>query len=181
MVLVRKPKVSRDAVGVYPLVTLSAARARREDARALLAKDVDPSSAKRTAKRISKLANDNSFRSVSREWIENQRLRLAPRYRALILSRLEADIFPQIGSRPVADIDALELLEVIRKVERRGVLETARRLRQVCGQVFRYAIVTGRAKQDPSAALRGALQSPGRRPRGAPLAGAKLSEGGYAT
>jgi integrase len=153
------------AVGVYPLVTLSAARDRREAARALLAKDVDPSTAKRTAKRISKLANDNSFNAVAREWIENQRLRLAPRYRALILSRLEADIFPQIGSKPVADIGALELLDVIRKVEKRGVLETARRLRQICGQVFRYAIVTGRAKHDPSADLRGALRSPGR-PRG---------------
>jgi integrase len=153
------------AVGIYPLVALSDARARREDARAMLAKDVDPSSAKRAAKRASKLATGNSFKAVACEWIDNQRLRLAPRYRALIHSRLEADIFPHIGSRPVADIDALELLEAIRKVEKRGVLETARRLRQICGQVFRYAIVTGRAKHDPSADLRGALRSPGR-PRG---------------
>jgi integrase len=150
------------AVGVYPLVTLSDARARREAARTLLANDIDPSLSKRAAKRTLKLANDNSFRAVAREWIENQRLRLAPRYRALILARLEADIFPEIGSRPVADIDALELLQAIRKVEKRGVLETARRLRQTCGQIFRYAVVTGRAKHDPSANLRGALQSPGR-------------------
>ena len=119
------------AVGVYPLVTLSDARARREAARTLLANDIDPSLSKRAAKRTLKLANDNSFRAVAREWIENQRLRLAPRYRALILARLEADIFPEIGSRPVADIDALELLQAIRKVEKRGVLETARRLRQL--------------------------------------------------
>ena len=153
------------AIGVYPLVTLSDARTRREDARVMLANNVDPSSAKRAAKRTSKLATGNSFKAVACEWIDNQRHRLAPRYRALIHSRLEADIFPYIGARSVAEIDALELLEVIRKVEKRGVLETARRLRQICGQVFRYAIVTGRAKQDPSAALRGALQSPGR-PRG---------------
>src|SRR6476660_4393827 len=84
------------AVGVYPLITLSDARARREDARALLAKDIDPSLAKREAKRTSKLAEDNNFRAVACEWIENQRIRLAPRYRALIVARLEADIFPQI-------------------------------------------------------------------------------------
>jgi integrase len=84
----------------------------------------------------------------------------------LLLARLEADVFAEFGSRPILDIDAPELLETLRKVERRGVIETARRLRQVCGQVFRYAIVTGRAKHDPSAALKGALRSPGR-PRGA--------------
>src|SRR5262249_34643746 len=71
--------------------------------------------------------------------------------------------FPQIGSRPIAEIDAPELLDVIRKIEQRGVLETARRLRQSCGQIFRYAIVTGRAKHDPSAGLRGALDAPSRK------------------
>src|SRR5207342_3877816 len=94
-----------------------------------------------------------------------QSKRLAPRYNTLLLARLEADIFPQFGSRHIADIGALELLDALRKVEKRGVIETARRLRQTCGQVFRYAIATGRAKYDPSTALRGALGSPGR-PRG---------------
>jgi len=153
------------ALGVYPGVTLSTARARREDARALLAKEIDPSAAKKANKRATKLASENTFEAVAREWIANQRNRLAPRYSALLLARLEADIFPQIGSRAVAEIDAPELLEALRKVEKRGVVETARRLRQTCGQVFRYAIATGRAKYDPSAALRGALRSPGR-PRG---------------
>jgi integrase len=153
------------ALGVYPTVTLSNARIRREEARSLLAQDIDPSAAKKTTKRAAKLASENTFDAVAREWIANQRNRLAPRYRALLLARLEADIFPQIGSRPIADVDAPELLEALRKVEKRGVIETARRLRQSCGQVFRYAIVTGRAKNDPSAALRGALSSPGR-PRG---------------
>ena len=153
------------ALGVYPMVTLSNARARREDARALLAKDIDPSAVKKAAKRAAKLASENTFEAVAREWIANQRNRLAPRYCALLLARLEADIFREIGSRPIADIDAPELLEALRKVETRGVIETARRLRQTCGQVFRYAIATGRAKYDPSAALRGALGSPGR-PRG---------------
>jgi integrase len=153
------------ALGIYPIVTLSNARAHREDARTSLAKGIDPSAVKKAAKRAAKLASENTFEAVAREWIANQRNRLAPRYCALLLRRLEADVFPGIGSRPVADIDAPELLEMLRKVERRGTIESARRLRQVCGQIFRYAIVTGRAKYDPSASLRGALRSPGR-PRG---------------
>jgi len=153
------------ALGVYPTVSLAAARARREEARDLLAKDIDPGVAKKASKRVAKLASENTFESVAREWIANQRNRLAARYLALLLSRLETDIFLQIGSRPIAEVDAPELLEMLRKVENRGVIETARRLRQLCGQVFRYAIVTGRAKHDPSADLRGALKSPAR-PRG---------------
>jgi integrase len=150
------------ALGIYPIVSLSNARSRREDARALLAKDIDPGVAKKATKRIAKLASENTFEAIAREWIANQRNRLAPRYLTLLLARLEADIFPQIGSRPIMEIDAPEVLEILRKVEKRGVIETARRLRQLCGQVFRYAIVTGRAQHDPSADLRGALKSPGR-------------------
>jgi len=153
------------ALGVYPIVTLADARTRRAEARALLGKGLDPSAAKKATKRAAKLASENTFEAIAREWIANERHRLAPRYWALLLARLEADIFSQIGSRPIADIYAPELLEVLRKVEQRGVIETARRLRQTCGQVFRYAIATGRAKHDPTAALRGALRSPGR-PRG---------------
>jgi hypothetical protein len=153
------------ALGIYPIVSLSNARSRREDARALLAKEIDPSVAKKATKRAAKLANENTFEALAREWLENRRKRLTPRYLALLLARLEADVFPQIGSRPVTNIDAPELLEMLRRVERRGVIETALRLRQLCGQVFRYAIITGRAQHDPSANLRGALKSPGR-PRG---------------
>jgi integrase len=153
------------ALGVYPIVPLSDARLRRQEARRLLAQNIDPGSAKKAAKRASKLATATTFEAVAREWLANQRHRLAPRYWALLLARLEADIFPQIGPRPIAQIDAPELLEVLRKVEKRGIVETARRLRQICGQVFRYAIASGLAKYDPSGDLRGALKSPGR-PRG---------------
>jgi integrase len=153
------------ALGVYPIVTLSESRARRQEARKLLAQNIDPVTAKRGAKRTVKLASENTFETVAREWLNNQRRRLAPRYCALLLARLEADIFPQIGSRPVAEIDAPELLEALRNVEKRGVIETARRLRQICGQIFRYAVASGRSKHDPSADLRGALKSAGR-PRG---------------
>ena len=151
------------ALGVYPTTMLSNARIRREEARALLAKDIDPSVAKKAAKRAAKHANETTFEVIAREWLYGQRKKLVPRYSAQILARLEADVFPQIGARPIANIDAPELLEALRKVEKRGALETARRLRQTCGQVFRYAIVTQRAKHDPSGELRGALGAPGRK------------------
>jgi hypothetical protein len=151
------------ALGVYPTVSLSDARARREDARTLLSNGTDPSVAKKVMKRATKHASENTFETIAREWVHNQRIRLAPRYCTQILARLEADVFPQIGSRPIADVDAPDLLDALRKIEKRGALETARRLRQSCGQVFRYAIATGRAKYDPSADLRGALGSPGRK------------------
>ena len=117
------------AIGIYPIVTLAAARTRREEARALLAKNMDPSAAKKAAKHAAKLAHENTFEAVAREWIGKQQRRLAPKYSALLLARFEADIFPQIGARPVTDIDAPELLQALRKVEKRGVIETARRLR----------------------------------------------------
>src|SRR5262249_7697321 len=151
------------ALGVYPTTTLIVARARREDARLLLAQGTDPSAAKKAKKRAALHANATTFEVIAREWLHNQRKRLAPRYSAQILARLESDVFPRIGSRPIVEIDAPELLGVIRKVEQRGVLETARRLRQSCGQIFRYAIVTGRAKHDPSADLRGAVSARGRK------------------
>ena len=95
----------------------------------------------------------------AREWIGNQRHRLASRYLALApCPRLEADIFPHIGSRPIAEIDAPELLDALKTVEKRGVIETARRLRQICGQVFRYAVASGRARHDPSARPEGRTQ-----------------------
>jgi integrase len=151
------------ALGVYPTTTLAVARARREDARLLLAQGIDPSAVKKAKKRAALHANATTFEVIAREWLHNQRKRLAPRYCAQILARLENDVFPQIGSRPISEIDPPELLDVIRKVEQRGVLETARRLRQSCGQIFRYAIVTGRAKHDPSADLRGAVSARGRK------------------
>ena len=150
------------SLGVYPTVTLSNARARREEGRRLLAQSIDPNAVKKASKRSAKIASANTFEAIAREWIANQRDRLAVQYSTRLVARLEADIFPHIGSRPIAEIDAPELLDVLRKVEKRGVIETARRLRQICGQVFRYAIASGRAKHDPSVDLRGALKSCGR-------------------
>ena len=150
------------ALGIYPTVSLAQARDGRENAKRLLADGIDPAARRRREKLAAKASGDATFKSVALEFLGNQRHVLTPLYADQILRRLEADIFPSLGHRPIADIDAPELLDVLRRVEKRGVLEQAKRLRQTCGQIFRFAIVTSRAKHDPSAALKGALKPKGR-------------------
>jgi integrase len=150
------------AIGVYPAVSLAQARDARGAARKLLAADTDPMQARRERKRMEKLAAANTFEAIAREWHENGKGHWTENYAKHVLKRLEADIFPVIGSRPLTEIEPLELLEALRKVEKRGALDIARRLRQVAGQIFRFAIATGHAKRDPTADLKGALKAAGR-------------------
>ena len=117
---------------------------------------------RKAEKRSRKIAATNTLESIAREWHENRKAAWTPGTARYALKRLESDIFPDLGSRPIAEIDAPELLQVMRNVERRGVNEIARRLLATCSQIFRYAIVTGRAARDPAADLRGALRA---RPR----------------
>jgi integrase len=149
------------ALGAYPIVSLKDARGRRDEAKELLARGIDPSEEKKAEKRRAKLAAENSFEAVAREWFDARRPGLAPSYASRIWSRLEGDIFPAIGQRPIAAIEPPELLETIRKIERRGAIILAKRTLQVCGQIFRFAIASGRATRDPSQDLRGALRSAG--------------------
>jgi integrase len=148
------------ALGIYPAVGLMEARAGRDDAKRSLAANVDPSAIKRERKRAAKIASGNTFEAVALEWHDWKGGR-TPYYAGQILRRLKADIFPIIGPRPIAELESPELLDVLRKVERRGANETARRLKQLLGQVFRFAIVTSRAKRDPSADLKDALRATG--------------------
>jgi integrase len=159
------------ALGVYPAVGLMEARAARDDAKRSLAANVDPSQVKRERKRAAKVATGNTFEAVAREWHENWKDARSPYYAGQILRRLEADVLPTIGRRPIAELEPPELLDMLRKVEKRGVNETARRLKQLVGQIFRFAIVTGRAKRDPSADLKDALRATGepQRHRAMPL------------
>lgn len=150
------------ALGVYPTISLSGARQARDAAKKLLVAGVDPMQAKREQKRQAKLCAENTFEAIAREWHEKQKDGWTPKYAASVLKRFEADIFPEIGSRPIALIEAPELLDALRKVETRDALDVAKRLRETAGQVFRYAIQTGRAKRDPSADLKGALRAAGR-------------------
>lgn len=152
-------KEKRLAFGVYPDVSLSLARSRRDDARKLLANDVDPGVVKQQSKRAAKENAANSFEAIAREWFAKFSPQWAPSHAEKIIRRLENDAFPWIGSKPIADITPPQLLAAIRRTETRGALDTAHRLKQNCGQVFRYAVATGRAERDPSQDLRDAIPS----------------------
>jgi integrase len=145
------------ALGVYPEVSLADGRDKRDVARKLLANGIDPG-AQRKALRASKAHRAaNSFEVVAREWYAKFSPNWAASHGDKIIRRLERDIFPWMGARPVAEITAPELLNVLRRIENRGAIETAHRALQNCSQVFRYAIATARAERDPSGDLRGAL------------------------
>jgi integrase len=145
------------SMGVYPDVTLAEARQRREQARKLLANGVDPSEHKKAQKAASQVRAANSFEVIAREWFEKHRDTWASTHSEKIIRRLEKDVFPWLGGRPVAEITAPEILTVLRRIEGRGTLDTAHRAGGNCSQVFRYAIATGRAERDPVPDLRGAL------------------------
>jgi len=150
-------KEKRVSLGVYPEVNLKKARARTIDARQLLDAGIDPSENRRAAKAAQVQGAANSFEVVTREWIDQQMKSWVKGHGERILTRFERDIFPWIGARPIAELTAPELLTTVRRIEKRGALETAHRALGNCGQVFRYAIATGRAKRDPTGDLRGAL------------------------
>ena len=145
------------SLGTYPEVSLKAAREKRDDARKLLAADVDPGENRKAVKAAKSERGANSFEVIGRVWFAKNSPNWAENHGNRIIQRLERDIFPWIGGRPIADITAPELLAVLRRIEERGAVETAHRAHQNCGQVFRYAIATGRAERDPSPDLKGAL------------------------
>ncbi|HVN89193.1 MAG TPA: integrase arm-type DNA-binding domain-containing protein [Candidatus Binataceae bacterium] len=145
------------SLGVYPDVGLKQARQRRDDARKKIADGIDPSAERKAEKAKTSFDRAGSFEATAREWFEKFSAGWVQAHAETVIHRLEADVFPWIGSRPVSEITALELLEVLRRIEARGAISTAHRIKQIVGQVFRYAIATGRASRDASADLRGAL------------------------
>jgi len=148
------------ALGVYPDVTLADARDRRGQARKALAAGQDPAEAKKENKRLAKLRSAHAFETVAREWFAKREHEWAPRSAKTTLARLEQHILPKLGDRPIAEITPPEVLAMARVPEEKGTLETARRVMQICGQVFMYAIATGRAERNPVPDLRGALKTP---------------------
>jgi len=148
------------ALGTYPERSLSDARQDKETARRQVSAGVDPMAVRKALKASRREADTNSFEVIAREWFEKFSPNWASTHSSKIKNRLENDIFPWIGSRPVSEIKAPELLTVIRKIEVRGALDTAHRAKMDCGRVFRYAIATGRAERDPSADLKGAIPMP---------------------
>jgi len=145
------------SLGTYPDTSLKDARTRRDDARKLLADGVDPGENRKAVKAARQVRAANSFEVVAREWYAKQAPNWAEHHGNRIIRRFERDIFPWIGGRPIADVTAPELLAAVQRIESRGALETAHRALGNCGQVFRYAVATGRALRDPSGDLRGAL------------------------
>lgn len=135
-------KEKRVAFGVHPDVSLAQARDGCGEARKHLANGVDPG----VMKQASKAATKNSFEAVAREW----HIKFSPGWVAhpadKIIRRLEREAFPWRRSRPIGDVNAPELLAVLRRIEARGALDTAHRVHQNCGKVFRYAVATGRAR-----------------------------------
>ena len=141
------------ALGGYPDVSLAAARDRRDAARRQVASGIDPSAERRKQRH----AAGNTFELVAREWYAKHSPKWAPSHTRTVLARMKQNLFPFIGSKPIHEITAPELLTALRRIEKRGANETARRVRQICSQVFRYAVATARADRDPSVDLRGAL------------------------
>ena len=144
------------ALGTYPEISLADARERRDAARKLLANGVDPSEAKKAQKAATTSDAENSFEIVAREWHARHAPTWAESHAYWVMRRLEQYVFPDIGARPIAELKAPDVLKVLRRIES-VALETAHRVKFIFGQIFRYAVATGRAERDPSADLKGAL------------------------
>ena len=147
------------AMGVYPDVSLAAARNRRTAAREQLANNIDPGEIKKVEKLTRHMASADSFEAVAIEWYQSKLQDKSDSYRDRTKRLLKNDLYPSLGTRPISQITSAELLMVLRKVEARGAVDMAHRAKQTAGLVFRYAVATGRCERDPSGDLRGALKT----------------------
>ncbi|NIY48288.1 tyrosine-type recombinase/integrase [Cedecea colo] len=150
-----KPKMI--SLGVYPTITLADARSRRDDARKLVAEGKNPSEVRKEQKIALQTESESAFEKIATEWHQMKSAKWSEGYASDIMEAFQNDIFPYVGTRPVGEIKPLELLNVLRKIEKRGALEKMRKVRQRCSEVFRYAIATGRAEFNPAADLSSAL------------------------
>jgi hypothetical protein len=142
-------KNTRLTFGAYPEVSLLDARKKRMDAKELKAKGKDPAQARRVEKAVKAIATANTFQAVAYEWYANRLETWQPRTATNVLHRLEKDVFPLIGKYPISEIKAPIMLDVLRQIEKRGALDMAKRQGQVCSQIFRFAIASGKAETDP--------------------------------
>ena len=142
------------ALGLYPAVSLANAREGRDDARALHAKGIDPSEAKRDARRVHELKAETAFEKIARQWWADWSANKAARHSGYVIKRLEADAFPLIGSKPIAELTAPAFVRMAKKIESRGAADIARRVLQTCGQIMRYAVAHGIAERNPVADVR---------------------------
>jgi len=145
------------SLGTYPDTSLADARDKRDAARKLLAAGIDPGEQRKAERVAGTERAANSFEVIAREWIAKRSPGWVDSHTSRIVLRLENDVFPWLGARPIAEITPAELLACVRRVESRGAVESAHRVLQNCGQIFRYAVATTRASSDPTRDLRGAL------------------------
>lgn len=150
-------KEVRMSFGTYPEVSLADARERRDEARRQIASGISPADARKAQKAARTESDLNSFEVVAREWFQKFSPMWSVSNAEKVKARLEKDLFPWIGQRPIAELKAPELLATLRRIEDRGAVDTAHRVKQNCGQIFRYAIATGRAERDVSSDLKDAL------------------------
>ncbi len=147
------------SIGVYPEISLKDARIIHDEAHSKVKKGIDPSVQKKIQKSSYKELSTNTFEVIAREWFAEFKDTWVDSHSKRLIARLENDVFPWLGERPIHEIEPPEILDVMRRVQARGALESAPRVRQVCGQVFKYAVATGRAKRDQTADIKGALPS----------------------
>ncbi len=142
------------ALGVYPEVSLAQAREETDQARKLLATGTDPMAQRKAHKIARRHAVENSFAAVAKLWYDGWKAARSDSHTVYVWRRLEADVFPALGPRPIAEIEAPELVAMMKKIEKRGALDIAKRALQTCSQVFRYAIAHGLAARNPAADIR---------------------------
>ena len=147
------------AIGIYPDISLKAARDKHKEARENLANGIDPNVAKQGQKAADQGALANSFEVIALEWLQKRGAKSEGGDKRLN-RLLQKDLFPYIGKRPISKITSPDLLKALRRIESRGAVNTAHRAKQAAGMVFRYAVATGRAERDPSVDLKGALAQP---------------------
>ena len=150
-------------LGLYPDVSLAQARERRDLARKTKAAGQDPMLERKQAQRNRKIATENSFEAVAKAWLAQWSTDKSPRHADYVLRRLETDVFPEIGKRPVSEIQAPELVAMVKKIAARGAVDIAKRAYQTCSQVFRYAVAHGLASRNPAADVKPGDILPGRR------------------
>lgn len=138
------------ALGVYPETSLKEADEKCTEARKLLDQNIDPLQAKQLEKRNAEEKSENTFEALARQWHENFKHKWTDRHAKTVMTRLENDIFPEIGSLPITDIKPAHLIKALKKVQSRGAFEPAHRLRQYCSQIFKYAIINELAETNPA-------------------------------
>ncbi len=148
-------KYRTHAVGVFPEVSLAEAREQLFNLRQLLKNGVDPAVRKRSGGSID---NANNFEMIARQWWEKNKDKWSEKYAANQMRQMERNLFPWLGEKDINEITSVVLLDTLQRVENRGATYLAHRMKQVAGQIFRYAIITGRAENDPSVNLKGALK-----------------------